>query len=235
MRMLLFALNTLMGSTLAVLLCLALYDMRDASALGGGFNGDFLPGLVHAEQGAITLVASLSAILFIFLVLIYRYRNQVSTVFGDGRRFVVRTLIGLEVLLFVIGTVIACAECTFAAGCPSAANEVSYAMGYALAIAFLVLFVVSRIGVALMWRPARGLYLCSTLFLLLVTPLFGTSVDGPWTGLYETMSMMLSGFILCFIYLSPAHRAFGWPAEALEGRAADAGAEHFTIHKGESQ
>lgn len=141
--------------------------------------------------------------------MIYRYRDQVSTVFGDGRRFVVRTLIGLEVLLFVIGTVITCAECTSATGCPSAPNEVSDDMGYALAIAFLMLFVVSRIGVAVFWEPARGLYLCGTLFLILTAPLFGTSVDGPRTELYETVSLILSGFILCFIYLTPVKSAFG--------------------------
>jgi hypothetical protein len=73
----------------------------------------------------------------------------------------------------------------------------------ATGIPLLILLLVSSIGLFSFWRPARILYVITTVVGLLGMPFFGPYVDSGWGAMFEEAAIIISGMILAMIYFSP--------------------------------
>jgi len=82
---------------------------------------------------------------------------------------------------------------------------------FAAAIPLLILLLVSSIGLFFFWRPARILYLITSVAGLLVTPFFGPYVDAGWGTTFDEAATIVSGVILALIYFSSLKELYEKP------------------------
>lgn len=128
----------------------------------------------------------------------------------DIRR-VFRFLLVVEILLAITGGILTL--CTGALlpeelqAYERAAAETDYTTRewvlLGVSITFFILFLASSIGLFVFWRPARRLYLWSTIGGLALTPFYGPYLDAGWGQLFDGASMVICGVILGLIYCSP--------------------------------
>ena len=209
MRKPLWVLNALLASALGVMLSFSTMDMG-----GIAKHGEFLNDLVQSDTSAIVMFVGMSLFYSLLLLGVFRKITKEQgwatndDLSGGPGRSGTRRLIALELALTALGMLMAYGESAILSGYPDAHLAMSDDILTLVMVAWVLMFLVSRIGIFFFWAPAREIYLGSVLFMLLITPLFGVSVDGPRTYLYDSTVNLLSGFILCFIYLTPVRIAF---------------------------
>lgn len=217
MRKFLWGLNSLLVSGLVVMLYVGFKELPET--IEGDTHSGLLNGLIQGSGSAIAFF--IGAPIFIAgLLLVGTFRSGFFTEwmksesgpfpksFRNNGRSAIRWLIVVELGLTAIAGLMSYGESSLLSEYPDARNAISDDVTLHLGGIWLLIFLVSRIGILFLWAPAREIYLCSELVGLLLTPFLGTSISGPWTELYEGALMILSGFILCFIYLTPAREAF---------------------------
>jgi preprotein translocase subunit SecG len=70
-------------------------------------------------------------------------------------------------------------------------------------VVLLALFLVCSLALFLCWRPARLLYLVTTILGLLLAPIYGPYVQTGWEVPLEDSAIVCAGVILGLIYFSP--------------------------------
>jgi hypothetical protein len=122
-----------------------------------------------------------------------------------------RTLIVAEIVLLIISVVISLLTESllpeplraFLDAESNAEMTIQELIMLACGVPLLILLLGSSIGLFFLWRPARILYLISTVAGLLVTPFFGPYVDAGWGTTFEEAALIISGINLALIYFSP--------------------------------
>ena len=213
MRWFLRILNSLLASALVLMLLVGLKDLPE---IVRGTDRGMLNGIVQGDKFAIIFFAGFS----VFIASLWLLGNikragqeqKWETIYhdlsGDSGRSWLRNLILLELGLTAIGVLAAYVELTFSSEYSDTQSAVSDNVLMIFMLVWALMFLVSRIGILFLWEPAREIYLGSVLIPLLIAPLSGMSISGPRTYLYEITAYVLSGFILCFIYLTPAREVF---------------------------
>jgi hypothetical protein len=77
-------------------------------------------------------------------------------------------------------------------------------------LAYLVFSAISFVGLYFFWRPARFFYCGSIVIDILMSldPNFGPNIVTRWLGFFDFCHMILSGVILCAIFMSPIKELF---------------------------
>jgi hypothetical protein len=73
----------------------------------------------------------------------------------------------------------------------------------AVAIPLVIAALLARIGLFFFWRFARPLFLITLIADVLLTPLFGVSIETGWGQMLDQAAVVVSGVVLALIYFSP--------------------------------
>lgn len=80
--------------------------------------------------------------------------------------------------------------------------------GFLVAIAFVVLTLLTQIGMMLFWRFARPGFLITTALSLVLSPFLGLSVTLPLEGAMYYLATLCDGAVLAMAYFSPLSERF---------------------------
>ncbi len=80
----------------------------------------------------------------------------------------------------------------------------------------LALMVVSLVGLAVLWRPARMLFTVYLLLIAISVVLSGATVQSELTSVLSFMNTIISGLILGMLYFSPLREYFDQKEEGQE-------------------
>lgn len=82
----------------------------------------------------------------------------------------------------------------------------SWAMG--IMVSLLCINLIASIGIFIFRSWGRTLYALTVAGLIIIIPIFGVMVISPFTGMLDEILSILTGMILCLLYLSPAKEVF---------------------------
>jgi len=75
-------------------------------------------------------------------------------------------------------------------------------------IPVLIAGLVAYVGLLLFWRPARGIYLATTVVAGLISPFLGPEVATGPAGALEDLSCIVTGVLLAVLYFSPVSELY---------------------------
>jgi hypothetical protein len=78
---------------------------------------------------------------------------------------------------------------------------------------FLLVSIVTFVGLLAYWPPARPLYVASFVAALALAPFLGPTVQSPVASTLQSAGLVLSGITIALLYLPPVSHEFGQRAE----------------------